>query len=50
MTHDMSFLGAGTDAKFVFQGVGMLFDGSFVDTVWEKDEVRKTPPFPSISF
>jgi len=31
---------AGMDEKFVFQGVGMLFSGGFVDTKWGPDEPR----------
>ena len=32
---------AGMDQKFVFQGVGMLFSGGFVDAKWEKNEERE---------
>ena len=32
---------AGVDDKFVFQGVGMLFSGSFVDSKWGPDEPRE---------
>ena len=32
---------AGTDAKFLFQGVGMIFEGGFVETVWEPGEPRE---------
>ena len=32
---------AGMDAKFVFQGVGMLFAGGFSDQMWGKDEKRE---------
>ena len=32
---------AGVDDKFVFQGVGMLFSGSFVDAKWGPDEPRE---------
>ncbi|CAL53506.1 Cobalamin (vitamin B12) biosynthesis CobW-like,C-terminal [Ostreococcus tauri] len=32
---------AGMDQKFVFQGVGMLFSGGFVDATWAKNEPRE---------
>eukprot|EP01044_Picomonas_judraskeda_P035894 COSAG03_NODE_15586_length_426_cov_1.269113_1_plen_76_part_10 len=32
---------AGMERKFVFQGVGMLFSGDFVDAVWGPDEARE---------
>jgi G3E family GTPase len=32
---------AGMEQKFVFQGVGMLFSGSFIDTEWAADETRE---------
>ena len=32
---------AGMDSKFVFQGVGMLFSGGFVETQWGADETRE---------
>lgn len=32
---------AGMDQKFVFQGVGMLFSGGFVDAKWGADEERE---------
>lgn len=31
----------GADEKYVFQGVGMLFNGNFSDLEWQKDEVRE---------
>ena len=31
----------GEDKKFVFQGVGMMFSGGFVDTVWKPEETRE---------
>ena len=31
----------GMDNKFVFQGVGMLFSGGFVDDKWRADEKRE---------
>ena len=31
----------GADAKFVFQGVGMLFDGAFSKFAWAPDEPRE---------
>ena len=32
---------AGMEKKFVFQGVGMLFSGGFVDAVWGPEEKRE---------
>ena len=32
---------AGMKKKFVFQGVGMLFSGGFVDTEWAEGEKRE---------
>lgn len=32
---------AGMDQKFVFQGVGMLFSGGFIDATWGADEERE---------
>merc|ERR1712054_319557 len=32
---------AGMEKKFVFQGVGMLFSGGFVDAVWAAGEKRE---------
>lgn len=32
----------GVDQKFVFQGVGMLFAGDFVDTKWKPNEPRES--------
>jgi hypothetical protein len=32
---------AGMEKKFVFQGVGMLFSGSFIDAEWAADEKRE---------
>merc|ERR1712139_66555 len=32
---------AGMNKKFVFQGVGMLFSGGFVDAVWGPEEKRE---------
>jgi len=32
----------GMDQKFVFQGVGMLFSGNFVETKWKADEPRES--------
>jgi G3E family GTPase len=32
---------AGMEKKFVFQGVGMLFSGSFIDAAWGADEKRE---------
>jgi len=32
---------AGKEQKFVFQGVGMLFSGGFVDAVWGPEEKRE---------
>ena len=32
---------AGMDKKFVFQGVGMLFSGGFVDECWKEGETRE---------
>jgi len=31
----------GVPTKFIFQGVGMIFDGGFSDIPWEKDEKRE---------
>jgi len=31
----------GMDEKFIFQGVGMLFSGSFCDITWKADEKRE---------
>lgn len=33
---------AGMQKKFVFQGVGMLFSGGFVDALWGADEKRES--------
>ena len=32
---------AGSDHKFIFQGVGMLFRGTFSDQKWADDEIRE---------
>ena len=32
----------GKDQKFIFQGVGMLFSGTFSDIEWEEDETRES--------
>lgn len=33
---------AGMNQKFVFQGVGMLFSGGFVDSEWAEGEIRES--------
>lgn len=32
----------GMDKKFIFQGVGMIFTGGFLDIMWKKDEKRES--------